>query len=290
MCRISFFILIIIFLLIFIFCFQCVYAKNDLKEIIKGIKPSVVKVICKDLNLVGSGFLISSNGYIVTSHHIVSKINFNKKNNSISIDYSKEIIIKFYDGSTKSAQIAHIKEISDRPEPLYYDFAILKIQDSNLPFLELSDENNFEEGEQVLFCGYPFGLDNHTTHIGILSSIFIRQTDIKGIEQNVLQIDGSINKGNSGGPLLDIKSKKVIGVISTREGRLTCNLEKVKNYISEQLSKSGGSVYIQGVNPIPVILDLIEVLDRNISVGIGHAISSKYVLNYLKELNFVLEK
>lgn len=277
-------------LFIFVFCNQGKLNGSDIKKAINKTKPAVVKIICEDINSVGSGFIVSPDGHIVTCHHVIGDYDIGI-NGLQNINYSKQIKIKFYDGQTQIADIITTFKVDQLNDTTFFlsnwlcvvhDFAVLKIQGSNLPFLTFSDTTSFGEGEKVFFCGYPFGSNIHTTHTGILSAVFTVFTSYAGrIEQEILQVDGSINKGNSGGPLLEIESGKVIGIISMREGRLTKKLEELKNRFKK--GYIGADIVMGGLSIAETTKDLINVLDETISVGIGYAISSKYVQTYLKK-------
>lgn len=138
----------------------------------------------------GSGFIISADGYIVTNHHVVAgadsiRVSFDGNRNSEK-SYKAELI-----GSDKDT-----------------DLAILKIDAKNLPFLKLGDSEAVQVGEWVMAIGNPFGLD-HTVTAGIISA---KGRNIQsGPFDSFLQTDASINPGNSGGPLLNMKGE-VIGI------------------------------------------------------------------------------
>jgi len=141
-------------------------------------------------NGLGSGFIISQDGYIVTNNHVVngaSKINV-------------------YLSSRKEPYEA---ELVGSDEQL--DLAVLKIKaGSNLPFLDFGDTNKLEVGSWVIAIGNPYGLD-HTVTVGVISAKG-RPITIDGNEfKDLLQTDASINPGNSGGPLIDLQGK-VIGI------------------------------------------------------------------------------
>ena len=139
----------------------------------------------------GSGFIISSDGYLVTNNHVVENatditVNLQGKNNKLT--------------STKAVVVGADAET---------DLALLKIEsDSPLPYLEFGDSNKLEVGEWVIAIGNPFGLDHSVTK-GIISA---KGRNIQaGPFDSFLQTDASINPGNSGGPLIDMQGK-VIGI------------------------------------------------------------------------------
>ncbi len=138
----------------------------------------------------GSGFIISSDGYIVTNNHVVEK--------------SDEIMVRIKEGQVEKEYKALI--VGTDPDT---DIALLKVRaDSALPFLEFGNSKELKVGEWVMAIGNPFGLE-HTVTAGIISAK--GRTIGAGPYDNFLQTDASINPGNSGGPLID-RAGKVIGI------------------------------------------------------------------------------
>ena len=139
----------------------------------------------------GSGFIISPDGFIVTNNHVV--------------EGADEIRINILDENGKfDSYIAQIVGT----DPLT-DLALLKIDaKEKLPTLEFADFDEVEVGQWVLAIGNPFGLD-HTVTSGIVSALGRNLSN--NPYDNFLQTDASINPGNSGGPLLNMEGK-VIGI------------------------------------------------------------------------------
>ncbi|MDA8786729.1 DegQ family serine endoprotease [Porticoccaceae bacterium] len=139
----------------------------------------------------GSGFVISEDGYLLTNHHV--------------IDGADEIQVLFSDRREYSAKIIG----SDRRS----DLALLKIEAKNLPTLKFADVDSLRAGEWVLAIGSPFGLD-YSVAAGIVSAIGRSIPTEKG-ENYVpfIQTDVAINPGNSGGPLFNLDGE-VVGINS----------------------------------------------------------------------------
>lgn len=139
----------------------------------------------------GSGFIISADGYIVTNNHVVAGADVIR----VTID---ETIQK---GEPVKAELIGADEETD--------LALLKIDvKKKLPYLKFGDSDNLKVGEWLLAIGNPFGLD-HTVTAGILSAKGRRIN--AGAFDNFLQTDASINPGNSGGPLINSEGE-VIGI------------------------------------------------------------------------------
>ena len=139
----------------------------------------------------GSGFIISADGYIVTNYHVVA---------------DADVIRVNLEGATGQAESIPAKLVGSDEET---DLALLKVDVKKpLPFLRFGDSDKAQVGEWLLAIGNPFGLD-HTVTAGILSA---KGRNIRsGPFDNFLQTDASINPGNSGGPLLNMNGE-VIGI------------------------------------------------------------------------------
>ncbi len=144
----------------------------------------------------GSGFIISRDGYVITSNHVVA---------DTSADYT--VII---DPTHKH----QAKVLSRNP---INDVAVLKIEGKNFPYIELADSDRIELGEEVVAIGNPLGEFNDTLSAGIVSGLSRYVTAFGGVDhqmqnlRGLIQTDAAINPGNSGGPLVNMKGK-VIGI------------------------------------------------------------------------------
>lgn len=144
----------------------------------------------------GSGFIISSDGYVITSNHVVA---------DTSAEYT--VII---DPKHKHAA----KVLSRNP---INDVAILKIEGRHLPWVRLANSDNIQLGEEVVAIGNPLGEFNDTLSAGIVSGLSRYITAFGGMDhqmqnlRGLIQTDAAINPGNSGGPLVNMKGD-VIGI------------------------------------------------------------------------------
>jgi len=135
----------------------------------------------------GSGFIISPDGYILTNNHLVGD--------------AEKVQVELADGREFTAEIK-----GTDPES---DVALIKIDASELPHLELADSDKLEVGEWVLAIGNPFGL-SHTVTAGIVSAKGRSDIGLTTYE-DFIQTDAAINFGNSGGPLINLDGK-VVGI------------------------------------------------------------------------------
>lgn len=140
---------------------------------------------------IGSGFIISPDGYILTNNHV--------------IDGSSTVQVKLSDGRSLKAKVVGADQ--------GYDVALLKIDAKNLPSLRMGTANTLKPGQWVVALGSPFGLD-HSVTAGVVSATGRTQAGMGGPNYvRFIQTDVAINPGNSGGPLLNT-SGEVVGINS----------------------------------------------------------------------------
>lgn len=142
----------------------------------------------QDATSLGSGFIISRDGYIITNHHVV--------------DGADEIIVRLNDKRELTADVIGSDE--------YTDIALLKVKAKNLPVVEIGSSSNLRVGEWVLAIGSPFGFD-HSATAGIVSAKGRSLPRANYVP--FIQTDVAINPGNSGGPLFNLDGK-VVGINS----------------------------------------------------------------------------
>ncbi len=160
---------------------------NPLEELLFGNSGN--REERRESGSLGSGFVVSEDGYIITNNHV--------------IDGADEVYVKFSDGKEYLTKL-----VGTSPE---VDIAVLKIEESDGKFkpLEFADSDSIEIGQWSIAFGNPMGLNDSMT-VGIVSAAGRSSLGIEEIE-NFIQTDAAINQGNSGGPLIDINGK-VIGV------------------------------------------------------------------------------
>jgi len=142
----------------------------------------------------GSGFIVSSDGYIITCNHVVG---------DPEADYTVILDLK------------HKYPAKILEKDSLIDIAILKIEERNLPYLELGDSNQIELGETVVAIGNPLGEFEDTLSAGIVSGLSRKITAYGGLPfkatslRGLIQTDAAINLGNSGGPLANMEGKAI---------------------------------------------------------------------------------
>ncbi len=167
----------------------------------------------------GSGFIISDDGYILTNEHVVKG--------------AEQIKVKLSDQRVYQASVVGVDDRTD--------VAVLKIEpDDGLPTVVLGDSDALQVGQWALAIGNPFGLDRTLT-VGVISGTGRSNVGIEEYE-DFIQTDASINPGNSGGPLLNIYGEVVginTAIVATGQGigfAIPINLAKL---IADQLISSG---------------------------------------------------
>jgi putative serine protease PepD len=173
---------------------QLVSDGGTAKQVYDGAKDAVAFIAAASAQGqgTGSGFVVSSDGLIVTNAHVV--------------DGASEVAVKIgTDGEQLPAEIVGLDASQD--------LALLDVDADDLPTLELGDSDGVEVGDTTYAIGNPYGLD-HTFTSGIVSALDRQLQAPDGATiSGAIQTDAAINPGNSGGPLLD-EDGKVIGVNS----------------------------------------------------------------------------
>jgi serine protease Do len=188
----------------------------------------------REAQSLGSGFIISADGIVVTNNHVINPPDTRAKLESITVTLP--------DGNEYEADVINADAASD--------LAVLKIRaNRNFPFVKFGDSSKARVGDWVVAIGNPFGLGGTVT-AGIISAVY-RNTGQGGAYDRYLQTDASINRGNSGGPLFDMRGN-VIGI---------------NNAI---FSPSGGSVGIGFAIPAEIAAPIVEKLRSGQEIQRGY--------------------
>ena len=170
------------------------------------------------------------------------------------------------------------------------DYAFIEIDEPEFAGrhrFQLGDSTEVRVGQQVVFLGFPFGMPQLTAHVGWVASKHSRRgTDI-------IQIDGSVNGGNSGGPLIDPENGRVIGIVTRAVTGIIA--EQFDHLIAtlrtnqEILAQQSGSVSICGVDPVQglrasqaAMEQIARNLKRSANVGIGYANSINSIRDHIQ--------
>jgi len=249
-------------------------------NMIARVRSGVVQILYeKDGRRVGSGSGFLTNGGLVTNSHVIRPGEVNA------------ILIRMSDTDPQDPQSfirllpeACYRAVAHESPAELHDYAFLRLDEP-----EFAGRHRFlfdpdmgpDVGEQVAFLGFPFGMAQVTAHLGYISSIHERN----GIK--VLQIDGSINGGNSGGPLVNedgnvigLVTRAVTGLIEEQFARLIQALQQNQT----ALQGGGARVLVGGIDPIQALRasqaameQIARDLHRSANVGIGYAYSAEYL-------------
>ena len=202
---------------------------NDMPEALRryfGL-PGMPRGAPRDQTSRGTGFIISADGYVLTNHHV--------------IDGADEVVVRLTDRRELAATVVG----SDAQA----DVALLKLDAKGLPVLPVGEAKALKPGQWVLAIGSPFGFD-HSVTAGIVSAV--GRTNQYSGQQYVpfIQTDVAINRGNSGGPLLDIDGR-VVGINS------------------QIFSNTGGFMGVSFAIPIDVAMNSVEQIKKTGKVSRG---------------------
>jgi serine protease Do len=181
--------------------------------------------IPRETKSLGSGFIISRDGYVLTNHHVVKD--------------ADKIVVKLTDRREFEAKLIGSDQRTD--------VALLKVNASNLPVVEIGSTKHLKVGEWVLAIGSPFGLDYSVT-AGIISALGRSLPGDNYVP--FIQTDVAINPGNSGGPLFDMDGK-VIGINS------------------QIYSRSGGYMGLSFAIPMDIVMNVVGQLKEHGKVARG---------------------
>ena len=232
--------------------------QTTITDVVTKTEPSVVTVVgvvsggltffgtAPDQQVSGSGFIISSNGYIITNNHVVENAN--------------ELHVILNNGTQFSAKLVS--------RDVFSDLAVLKV-DGNMPAVaQLGNSDLLKPGETVIAIGSPLGDFLNSVTVGVISATGRSLDSGNGYQlENMIQTDAAINSGNSGGPLVNLAGE-VIGVntlvvrgdISSgnaiAEGLGFAIPSNSVSLVSDQIIQKGyfarpdlGGVQIQAINP-----------------------------------------
>jgi|SRR4030095_620469 len=209
----------------------------------------------QEVHGLGSGFIISEDGYIITNDHVVGNAN--------------KVVVSMTNGDHIDAEIIGKDSFSD--------IAVLKINKSGLPYVKLGNSDDIMIGEWVIALGNPFGLfevnQKPTVTVGVISATGMKlNSNENRFYRNMIQTDAAINSGNSGGPLVNSVGE-IIGMntlIYTGNSYATGNI---------------GLGFAIPVNKVRKIVDMIKKdgkIERNYNIGLRVQTVDQNIAQYFK--------
>jgi serine protease Do len=199
----------------------------------------------------GSGFIISSDGYILTNNHVV--------------DHADKVTVRLQDRRTLTAKV-----VGTDPT---YDIALLKVDAGTLPTVTIGNSRSLKPGQWVLAIGSPFGFD-YTVTQGIVSAVGRNLGQRDQPYTSFIQTDVPINRGNSGGPLFDLQGR-VVGInsqIYSNTGdylgvSFSIPIDVAMNAVEQLKTKGYVSRGLLGVTVQPVSDDIVKAFKLDNGVG-----------------------
>ena len=227
---------------------------------------------------VGGGSAFLCKGYLVTNHHV-----FLGHSNSSLVHLRREDMAPGAYIELKSSDFA--ARLVTGSQEQSYDYAVLVIPElvnqAGYQF-NLEDPTGRRIGEEIALLGFPLEHANLTCHSGIVSSFYV-----SGVA-NIIQLDASVNSGNSGGPLIDPETGSVLGLVTRKATGLSQLFDHLRGAIRQNISiaqAAGGGIAIGGVDLLQAtivsqhqMLLTMNEIERQANVGIGYAISAEHLL------------
>lgn len=211
-------------------------AYMDVPDVVARVAPAVVTIITRvsaDGVMgrsgvgTGSGAIISPDGYIVTNHHVIV--------GNVSLE------VVFSDGTTRPATL-----VGDDP---LMDLALVKVDGPMPAYLPIGDSDTLRQGETVIAIGSPLGEFKNSVTVGVVSALNRNLGDDS--PEGLIQTDAAINRGNSGGPLLNMQGE-IIGIntlvvrgdpMVSAEGLGFAVPANIMRRVSEQIIATGQVLY-----------------------------------------------
>jgi S1-C subfamily serine protease len=255
---------------------------SDIVEEVKSGVVHIVHTVNGQREGSGTGFMVD--GYLVTNFHVI----YPHPPNSI-------VVLRTWDSNPEnlldgiiiiSASFKSITETAlEEDHGDYIVFNVPELREKKLYNFTLGNPKSKRIGDNILFLGYPFDHRNLVCHTGIISSFY------KDKNVDVIQIDGSVNASNSGGPLIDPETSEVIGIITRKATGLRQTFKELRSILEKEIKMLTQQSYrfsgvIAGVDFLQgmianhhQILSLTHEIERSANVGIGYAFSIEPLKN-----------
>lgn len=264
---------------------------NEASERIRTVRSGVLKLQCLDEQRQrlgsGSGFLVE--GAIVTNDHVLCApyrtLQIFLPGLDLPLEFSRTEI-----EAAKRYRSPH----PDAPlKGARYDCNIIAVDHPEFRGrfrFTLAAELELELGEQVIYLGYPFGLHEITAHMGYVSAF---PDDMERHRTKIIQIDGSVNGGNSGGPLISVSDGRVHGIITAAETGIILSefdriMNEMKQIVTSLSQQTGVTAHVAGVDArvafrliFERLIGIAGMMRRSANVGIGYAVpTARFAADY----------
>lgn len=255
---------------------------NMIADIVAHVRSGVVHLnfLCNGQRIsAGTGFILQ--GFLVTNNHVYA------------CPSAEEVLIRLHNTDPKDSN-AGIRIPYPRFQSYLevgahqnsYDYAVLSIpelSDLNLYSFKFESITRPRLGREYAILGYPLDHKNLTVHRGIISSFY----ENAGV--SIIQLDASVNNGNSGGPLIELSDGGVVGIVTRKATGLSNVFEELKKTIQTniqviQQSSQGVSISFGGIDHHQALIagqnqlmSLCSQIERSANTGIGYAFSIEHL-------------
>jgi S1-C subfamily serine protease len=254
-------------------------------EACRRFKPSIVQVDTDTMH--GTGFIVGAGGWIITALHVVA---------------DQKSLVKYE--NIRVSVLGHSRpvraEIVSRLDNLarQRDFAILKVDETNLPALDLESEIDIEDGSPIAIIGLPlsasFGVPVTSVPRFCLTGTVAAQSTfpLGGLNfLHTIYFQGVSIKGISGAPIISLITGKVVGIVSTRLTGISQGLDETRTTLVVGIPGGPNATFqIMGVDFGKTITTLIDTLDQQLANGLGSGNGASDAAFALKEVQHSYEK
>lgn len=251
-----------------------------MKQRLLQIKKATVRILING-QVSGTGFIVSEDGLVATCFHVVQQLQ-SAPNGQTQISYASSIEVEFDDKKKLPATVHKSCQNQWFLEALSKDYCILEVKSRNLIHLPLGRFVDAYEGANIYSCGFPLGINQAVVSIGMLSTKWTTPGYLnQGSNREVAWLDLTMNKGNSGGPIVligqELKDDKVIGIASFGLNPFADSAEELIKIVRT----FSGNVFIMDVDFKKFATLVGSALASN-SLGVSGCVSIDYLKSKLE--------
>lgn len=248
---------------------------NMFDDLYKRVRSGVLHIMfSKDGKRIGSGSGFLLHGYLVTNNHVL---------NCFPAD---EIMISYSSGSLRFTFAEFTAMLVAGSTVHNYDYAVLDIpalRSEGLYDFHIEKLIKPTIGREYAVLGFPLDHNNLTIHRGIISSLYTRNS------VNTIQLDASVNNGNSGGPLVELTDGGVVGIVTRKNSGLSDTFNEFQKTLDHNIAiiekgMCSGTISFGGFDPNQALKEgqlqlkqLCREIERSANTGIGYAFSIEHL-------------